>query len=157
MTALPPVQRRHGRSGLKLLLAIGIIVGVLSAAAVLGAYLHWRKMKLAMPAIDSTGQFIMLVGSGQIGPAKGLCTDAIDEQRLTDTAEEFQSWGALREVNKYFGGDVRGADDIEVQALIHCDNAKKTLIATWTTLDGVPRLKAYSFKDAPTQTTQPTP
>ncbi|MBC7782793.1 MAG: hypothetical protein H7144_03055 [Burkholderiales bacterium] len=134
-----------------------ITLAVLVSAMFLGAYMQNRSwLRHQKPAIDATGQFIMLVGSGQVGPAKGLCGEAITEQGLTDTAEEFQAWGAIRDVNKYYGGKVHSADDVEVQATINFDTGTRLFTGHWSVREGIARLERYSFTAVtPNATTMP--
>lgn len=143
------------RNPLKFLAMMGIALLVLLGVMVVSATMQYRSMKRAVPAIDATGQFIMLVGSGNVQAAKGLTTDAIDESRLTDTVEQIESFGPLRDVDKYFGGKVHSRDDIEVQALMRFDAVSKVMVAHWTMEGDVPRLREYQIEDAPaTATTQ---
>jgi hypothetical protein len=132
----------------------GIVVGALSLLGgmmCLGAYFQGKTIVAARPAIASTRQFVMMIGSGQVGPVKGMCTDAIDEIVLTDAVEKMQEWGGLR-------GDIDTSDygklndpqnDIEVHARLPFEKTTKTLITHWAMIDGTPRLTAFKFVDAP--------
>jgi hypothetical protein len=144
---------RPGLTLLKLLLPLIIITVVLGGGAFLGAYLHYQKMKTALPAIDATGKFIMLVGSGNLNAAQGMTTDAIDLNRLTDTAEQISSLGVIREVNKYFGGQVHSRNEVEVQALLEFTTTQRLFVGQWVRVEDRWLLKDYQLTDAPT--TQP--
>ncbi len=148
-----PHPQNSGRSLFQLLLPILIVAVVLGGGAILGAYLHYRQMRTALPAIDATGQFIMLVGSGNISAAKGMTTDAIDLDRLTGTAEQIQSFGPIQDVNKYFGGEVHDDDDVEVHALMNFGTGDRVFVARWSLVEGKWLLRDYLINDAPT--TQP--
>lgn len=146
-------MNRTPRNPLKFLALLGVAAIILIGVTVLSAYLQSRALWRAQPAIDATGQFIMLVGSGNVQAAKGLTTGAIDESRLTDTVEQIASFGPLRDVDKGFGGQVHSKDDIEVQALMRFDSVSKVFVAHWTMQGDVPRLREYTIKDAPKDAT----
>lgn len=141
---------RPGRTLLKLLLPLILITLVLGGGALLGAYLHYQKMKTALPAIDATGQFIMLVGSGNLNAAQAMTTSSIDLNRLTDTAEQIASFGPIREVNKYFGGQVHSRDEVEVQALMEFTSTSRVFVGEWVRVQDRWLLKDYRLTDAPT-------
>lgn len=143
---------RPGRTLLKLILPLLVITLILGGGAFLGAYLHYQKMKTALPAIDATGQFIMLVGSGNLNAAQGMTTDAIDLNRLTETAEQIASLGAIREVNKYFGGQVHSRQEVEVQALMEFTTTTRLFVGQWIRVGDRWLLKDYELTNAPTTT-----
>jgi hypothetical protein len=152
MHATPP-QRRAGRSLFQMLLPILVVGFILGGGAILGAYMHYRQMRTALPAIDATGQFIMLVGSGNISAAKGMTTDAIDIDRLTDTVEQIAAFGPIQDVNKYYGGEVHDDDDVEVQAMMNFGTGSRLFTAQWTRVGEQWLLRDYAITDAPA--TQP--
>lgn len=140
---------------------VGLVLGIINLvwwpAMIAGAFNTYRSFQLSKPAIEPTQKFVMYVGSGQIANAKKLCTDAIDEARLTDSAEEMGKWGSIDNVNPYYRGEYHGKSDIEIQAELKFDNAHKILVTHWTTTDAGPRLTAYDFREPPTTepSTQP--
>ena len=92
----------------------------------------------------------MLIGSGDVNAAKALCTDAIDTDKLTASAEQIQQWGVIEKIDVMFGGEYHSQQDIEVNAELKFDKITKYLVAHWAMIDGSPRLTAYEFRDPPT-------
>jgi hypothetical protein len=139
---------------------LGIIIGafsLLGGMMCLGAQSQGRTLTQARPAILATKTFIRHVGSGDVGKAKSMTTEAIDETRLTETAEQFGKWGALRgEIDFNEGGEVHAADDIEVRARLIFDHSTQIIATRWTMIEGSPLLREYSFIEAPPDpSTQP--
>jgi len=136
---------------------VGLVLGIINLvwwpAALIGAYNTFRSYKFSEPAIEPTRKFVMYVGSGQVDQAKKLCTDAIDENRLTDSVEEMGKWGVVNNVNPYYRGEYHGPSDIEIQAELDFEKTHKLLVTHWTTTDAGPKLTAYDFRELPT--TQP--
>ncbi|HEY0009521.1 MAG TPA: DUF4190 domain-containing protein [Tepidisphaeraceae bacterium] len=151
---LARVRRDGGRGNATFGIVLGIL-GLFWTAMLAGAVAQYMQLRHAEPAINTSAQFIMLVGSGNVGAAKGLCMPEISETRLTDTVEKFEQWGVIQDVDKYYGGEVHNRDNIEVQALIRFDKSAQIFIGYWTRVEGNLRLRDYKFEDAPASATQP--
>jgi len=136
---------------------IGLIIAapVLTGVAIWSGYQHGSELMRAVPAMDASSQFIMLVGSGQVGPAKGLCKDSVTEDQLTQTSVDFQTWGAVHDINKGYGGAFHSESDVEVQMLVSLEAGNKLFVGHWDVSSGVARLNSYEFKDAPKDAAKP--
>lgn len=139
---------------------IGVLTGAATALVsplVIFSVKHFQSMQIAQPCIESTKQWFMFVGSGNIVSAKALSGGKMDEGKLTDEFERIQSWGTIKSVDANYGGDARDMASIEIQAKIEFDKVTKILITKWDATGRSPVLNSYEFRDdpkAPPATTQ---
>lgn len=134
-------------------LVLGIVNLVIWASMLAGAYGTYRAFLASKVVFEPTKKFIMLVGSGNVAGAKALCTDAVDVDTLTASAEQIQGWGAIEHIDVSYGGEYHGPTDIEVVSELKFEKTTKYFVGHWTNADGSPRLTSYVFRDPPT--TQP--
>jgi len=143
-----------GKTQAMLGLVLGLIQVVWGSAIMVGVFTQYRTYTVAKPAFETTRQWIMLVGGGNINAAVALTRPPIDEAMLTDTAEAFGLAGVIKDVNPYYGGAVHSKTNVEVQAMIDFDRSSKLLTTWWdVTKPQAPQMTWYTFADAPT--TQP--
>jgi hypothetical protein len=144
-----------GRAPVAMIGVILSVMGLLVSVMALGAVLHAQNQELAEPVMDRSAQFVMLVGSGNIQAAKGLCTADVTETQLTDAFEKIESWGVIRSVEKAYGGQVHDKDHIEVWTLLRFENTAQVLYGHWQRQGDLLFLKSFEFKEAPPAATQP--
>jgi hypothetical protein len=95
-----------------------------------------------------------VLGSGNVGAAKGMTVDAIDETRLTDAFSEFERHGALLgDINNSYGGKMHSLADIEVTSEMKFERATRLFTGHWNLENGPPRLTEFAFSSPPS--TQP--
>ena len=139
----------NGRTPARVGLVLGIINVLWWPALLIGALAQHRTYQLGRPAIESTRMFVRAVSTGNITDAKSLCTDTIDEGRLTETYETIQQWGQLEKLNAEWGGKYHGPADIEVTAEIKFEKLTKYITGHWKTTPQGPRLTSYELRDPP--------
>ena len=145
----------QGKAPVAMIGVILSVVGLMVSIMALGAVLHAQNQELAEPAMDRSAQFVMLVGSGNIQAAKGLCTADVTETQLTDAFEKIESWGVIQKVDKAWGGEVHTKDHVEVWTLLRFDTTAQVLYGHWHRQGELFFLKSFEFKDAPPAATQP--
>ncbi|MDB5325040.1 MAG: hypothetical protein JWM57_609 [Phycisphaerales bacterium] len=143
----------RGRAFFAVVLGIG---SLFIWAMLIGALLEGRARQRAVPAVNATKKFIMLVGSGNVRDAKALTTDAIDIDKLTDTAEQFAQWGTFTgDIAAYAGKPLPHVDGVQVEYRLPFEKTVQIFSGDWVFIDGQPRLTAYTLRPEEVETTQP--
>lgn len=136
---------------------VGVVLGMGSLllwTMLVGAYFQGQALMRAAPALDASKKFIMLVGSGNVTAAKGMCTDAIDVDRLTATAEQFEQLGGFTGDINASGGRPKGGN-VQVDYELPFAKSNQLFVTEWTVIDKQPRLVDYSMSVIPDPATQP--
>lgn len=138
----------------------GVILGIFSLfiwAMLAGAIIEGRARQRAVPAVNATKKFIMLVGSGNVTGAKAMTTDAIDPDALTDTVVQFNQWGTFKgEIAAYAGRPLPDVNGVQVEYRLPFEKTVQIFSGDWVFIDGQPRLTAYRLYTEATDTTKPT-
>ena len=138
----------------------GVVVGIFSLfiwAMLAGAIIEGRARQHAVPAVNATKKFIMLVGSGNVSGAKALTTDAIDTDALTETVVQFNQWGTFKgEISAYAGKPLPDINGVQVEYRLPFEKTIQIFSGDWVFIDGQPRLTAYRLYTEATDTTKPT-
>ncbi|MGC4030913.1 MAG: DUF4190 domain-containing protein [Tepidisphaeraceae bacterium] len=140
----------RGRAMLAMVFGVG---SLFLWAMLLGALLEYRAMtNYGIPADKATRDFIRFVGSGNVNAARQLCTDAIDDDKLTNTVIEINDLGSFVGEIRDGGGRPVG-DNYEVNYLLPFAKGERRMVCEWKFIDGKPMLAKYELTVPPS--TQP--
>lgn len=138
-----------GRPQALLGLALGLINLLWWSAILFGALQTGRAMKKSEPIIKATGQFVLLVGKGDLDKARAFCGPDITDDQLETLEEQLGSTGQMQQPNPYHGGQVHlGGGDIEIWCELTFDTGKRVLITHWNPRQEPAKLFKFQLMDA---------